>query len=74
MSGRQENVGAGSRPQARGGLGKRGDVSSSVGQPLSRVDGALKVRGKARFAAEVPFRNLSYGALTCRTIAKGNIT
>jgi xanthine dehydrogenase YagR molybdenum-binding subunit len=34
----------------------------------------LKVRGRARFAAEVPFQNLAYAALTCSTIAKGRIT
>lgn len=69
---RQEHVGAGSRSQQQRGL-KRGDVGSTVGQPLARVDGELKVRGKARFAAEVPFRNLAYAALTCSTIAKGRI-
>jgi xanthine dehydrogenase YagR molybdenum-binding subunit len=52
----------------------RGDIGSPVGQPLPRVDGVLKVRGKARFAAEVPFRGLAYAALTCSTIAKGRIT
>jgi xanthine dehydrogenase YagR molybdenum-binding subunit len=45
-----------------------------VGQPLSRVDGALKVTGKARFAAEVPFSNLTYAALCFSTIARGSIT
>ena len=53
---------------------QQGDVVSSIGQPLPRVDGVLKVRGKARFAAEVPFRNLTYAALTCSTIARGHIT
>ena len=47
---------------------------SPIGEPLPRVDGPLKVRGKARFAAEVPFKNLSYAALVCSTIAKGSIT
>jgi xanthine dehydrogenase YagR molybdenum-binding subunit len=32
-------------------IGKPGTVS----RPLSRVDGPIKVAGKARFAAEVPF-------------------
>ena len=44
-----------------------------VGQPVSRVDGALKVMGKARFAAEVPFENLTYAALVYSTIARGRI-
>jgi xanthine dehydrogenase YagR molybdenum-binding subunit len=87
MSGRQENVRARGARTGRGGgregrehgarghgAREHGDVSSPVGQPLSRVDGVLKVRGRARFAAEVPFRNLAYAALTCSTIAKGRIT
>jgi len=44
-----------------------------VGTPLSRVDGALKVTGKARFAAEVPFENLTYAALSYSSIARGRI-
>jgi xanthine dehydrogenase YagR molybdenum-binding subunit len=81
MSSREENVDAGSQPRSRGGRGDstrpvvaRGDVTSPVGQPLPRVDGVLKVRGAARFAAEVPFRNLAYAALKCSTIPKGRIT
>jgi xanthine dehydrogenase YagR molybdenum-binding subunit len=69
---RQENVRADSRSQPQRGL-QRGDVGSTVGQALPRVDGEQKVRGKARFAAEVPFGNLTYAALTCSTIAKGRI-
>jgi xanthine dehydrogenase YagR molybdenum-binding subunit len=65
------NVSDLSREEVTRGRLTRGDVSSTVGQPLPRVDGVLKVRGKARFAAEVPFRNLAYAALTCSTIAKG---
>ena len=44
-----------------------------VGQPLSRVDGTLKVTGKARFAAEVPLANLAYCALVYSSIARGSI-
>ena len=44
-----------------------------VGQPVSRVDGALKVTGKARFAAEVPFENLAFAAVVYSTIARGSI-
>lgn len=50
------------------------DIGSPVGQALPRVDGVLKVRGKARFAAEVPFGNLAYAALVCSTIPKGRIS
>ncbi|HEY1700047.1 MAG TPA: xanthine dehydrogenase family protein molybdopterin-binding subunit [Trebonia sp.] len=45
-----------------------------IGAPLSRLDGALKVTGGARFAAEVPFDNLTYAALVYSTIAKGRVS
>ena len=45
-----------------------------VGKPLSRVDGQLKVKGAATFAAEFAVENLAYGAVVCSTIAKGKIT
>ena len=44
-----------------------------VGQPISRLDGPLKVRGAARFAAEVALPNLTYAALVYSTIPKGRI-
>ena len=44
-----------------------------VGDQVSRVDGPLKVRGAARFAAEVPLRGLTYAALVPSTIARGRI-
>jgi xanthine dehydrogenase YagR molybdenum-binding subunit len=49
------------------------EAKRAIGQPLSRVDGALKVMGHARFAAEVPFEDLTYAALVCSTIARGRI-
>lgn len=45
----------------------------AIGAPATRVDGALKVAGKARFAAEVPFERLTYAALAYSTIARGRI-
>ncbi|PZN97629.1 MAG: xanthine dehydrogenase family protein molybdopterin-binding subunit [Alphaproteobacteria bacterium] len=45
-----------------------------VGQPVSRLDGRVKVRGEARFAAEVPMANLTYAALAYSTIPKGRMT
>src|SRR5262245_4556559 len=45
-----------------------------VGQPLSRVDGPLKVTGTARYAAEIAYEQLSYAALAYSTIARGRIT
>ena len=49
------------------------ESDAALRKPLSRVDGALKVRGAARFAAEVPFDNLAYAALAYSTIARGRI-
>jgi xanthine dehydrogenase YagR molybdenum-binding subunit len=48
--------------------------SGAVGAALSRVDGPLKVMGKARFAAEVPLANLAYAALVYSSIARGRVT
>ena len=50
------------------------EAKGIVGQPLSRVDGPLKVSGTARFTAEVPFENLAYASLALSTIAKGRVT
>jgi xanthine dehydrogenase YagR molybdenum-binding subunit len=44
-----------------------------IGQAIARVDGQAKVMGSAHFAAEVPFANLSYGALVHSSIARGRI-
>lgn len=45
-----------------------------VGKPVSRIDGPLKVAGKARFAAEFPMEGLLYAALAFSGIPKGRIT
>jgi len=42
-----------------------------LGQPISRLDGPLKVRGTARFAAEVVPEGMLYAAVAFSTIAKG---
>ncbi len=44
-----------------------------VGAPISRLDGPLKVKGAARFAAEVPLEGMVYAALAFSTIPKGRI-
>jgi xanthine dehydrogenase YagR molybdenum-binding subunit len=44
-----------------------------IGKPISRVDGALKVSGRARFAAEFPLDGMVYAAVVFSTIAKGRI-
>ncbi len=46
----------------------------AVGQPLSRVDGPLKVAGAARFTADVALDGLAYASLVCSAIARGRIT
>jgi xanthine dehydrogenase YagR molybdenum-binding subunit len=46
----------------------------SVGAPLDRVDGRLKVTGGARYAAEYPIPNVAHGVIITSTIAKGRIT
>jgi xanthine dehydrogenase YagR molybdenum-binding subunit len=44
-----------------------------VGAPVSRVDGAFKVRGAAAFAGEVAMPGMVYAALAFSTVAKGRI-
>ncbi len=44
-----------------------------VGAPVSRLDGALKVTGAARFAAEVQLEGMLYAALVFSTIARGRL-
>ena len=44
-----------------------------VGASISRVDGPLKVAGRARFAAEFAVEGMVYAALLYSTIAKGRI-
>jgi xanthine dehydrogenase YagR molybdenum-binding subunit len=45
-----------------------------VGRPVSRVDGRLKVTGKAQYAAEYSSPGLLYGYIVNSTIAVGRIT
>jgi xanthine dehydrogenase YagR molybdenum-binding subunit len=45
-----------------------------IGDPVSRVDGRLKVTGAARYSAEWPIDNLVYGVIVQSTVAKGMIT
>src|SRR5580704_17024971 len=46
---------------------------SAIGQPLSRVDGRLKVTGAARYAADIPIEDLAHAAIVHSTIANGRI-
>ena len=44
-----------------------------IGGSISRLDGPLKVQGKAPFAAEFPLDGMVYAAVMFSTIAKGRI-
>jgi len=48
-------------------------VSESVGKPMDRVDGRLKVTGAARYSADMPADNTAYGFLITSTIASGRV-
>ena len=45
-----------------------------IGAPISRIDGPLKVQGKAKFAAEFPLDGMAYAAVAFSTVAKGRMT
>ena len=45
----------------------------TIGMPLPRIDGPLKVTGEARYAAEHPVADLAWGVVVNSTIAKGRI-
>jgi xanthine dehydrogenase YagR molybdenum-binding subunit len=47
--------------------------ATGIGQPLPRVDGRLKVTGRATYAAEFTLPKLTYGALIQSTIANGRV-
>ena len=44
-----------------------------IGQPVSRVDGRLKVTGRATYAAEFDARGQAHAAVVRSTVAKGRI-
>jgi xanthine dehydrogenase YagR molybdenum-binding subunit len=48
-------------------------MNELIGKPVDRVDGRLKVTGKAPYSAEFPLRNLAYGVTIQSTIASGRI-
>jgi xanthine dehydrogenase YagR molybdenum-binding subunit len=45
-----------------------------IGAPISRLDGPLKVKGAARFAAEFTLPGMVYAALAYSTVPKGRLT
>jgi xanthine dehydrogenase YagR molybdenum-binding subunit len=44
---------------------------NAVGQPISRVDGRLKVAGGARYTADIPLGGVAHVAIVYSTIANG---
>ncbi|MGI4983593.1 MAG: xanthine dehydrogenase family protein molybdopterin-binding subunit, partial [Janthinobacterium lividum] len=44
-----------------------------IGAPVSRIDGPLKVSGRATFAAEFPMAGMTYAALKYASIPRGRI-
>jgi xanthine dehydrogenase YagR molybdenum-binding subunit len=44
---------------------------NAIGQPISRLDGRLKVTGTARYTADVPLAGLTHAAIVYSTIANG---
>lgn len=46
----------------------------AISEPLSRVDGRMKVTGAAKYSAEFILPEIKYAVLVSSTIAKGNIT
>lgn len=48
-------------------------IGNSIGKPLDRVDGRLKVTGAALYAADRRDANLVYGVLVTSTICNGKI-
>jgi xanthine dehydrogenase YagR molybdenum-binding subunit len=44
-----------------------------IGAPVSRIDGPLKVCGRATFAAEFPLEGMTYAALKYSSISLGRI-
>ena len=57
--------------------GKPDPLASSddplIGAPVSRLDGPVKVRGEARYAAEFAPAGMVHGALVYSTVAKGRV-
>ena len=47
--------------------------TSRLGQPLPRVDAALKVTGAARYAADHPIPGVVYGVPLCSPVARGRL-
>jgi len=49
-------------------------MSGAIGQPVSRVDGPLKVTGGARYSGEIALPGLAYAQIVGAEVASGRIT
>ena len=49
------------------------EPKSAIGQAINRVDGKLKVTGRAKYASEFPVKGVVYAQALNSTIAKGKI-
>ena len=57
----------------QGALPEAAKERNSVGQPMDRVDGRLKVTGGAKYSAEMPVTGVLHGFLIMSTVAKDSI-
>lgn len=49
------------------------DSKKSIGKGINRIDGILKITGKATYATDYPVKNIAYAVLFKSTIAAGRI-
>src|SRR5580693_7275820 len=47
---------------------------SAIGQPISRIDGRLKVTGGAHYTSDIPIEGTVHGVIVQSTIANGRTT
>lgn len=47
---------------------------SIIGQPQSRIDGPLKVTGRAQYTSDIDLPDMLYAVPVCATIASGRVT
>jgi len=50
------------------------DDKNTLGKAITRIDGLLKVTGKATYATDYPAKNMAYAVIFKSTIAAGQIT
>jgi xanthine dehydrogenase YagR molybdenum-binding subunit len=50
------------------------ETKKIIGQGIDRIDGIMKITGKANYATDYPVKNMAYAVLFKSTIAAGTIT